>query len=629
MPARRSMPRKLKPRHKKFLIERAVSAEFAEARGYFSLEDESEFRELGWETRGRNAPGNWVRPPGLGIPIYSVLDLSLGEEEPSYGQYRPDRPTTDKEGKVRKYLNPTGTQAVIDINPLGFTSEEWMARDEPLFIVEGVPKGDACWTAGIPAVSIQGVWNFTTENEDSYRELLADLRYLPVAGREVVIAFDADAWTNPDVRAAARELGRILSRGKNGAAKVSALRLPDPKKKTGIDDFLARGHKDPKEAVYNLIVDLSELAEERGARLRPLSEVEAKPPECLWEPYFMRDTLVFFDGAPGVGKTMIALDVCAKITKGGSLPMGWRDQSELTKTELSKGNVVYLTSENDPERSLRPRFDRLGGDPKRFFIDDSTIENEEQYFTLHDLGPLRRMIEEVNPVLVVLDPVMNFIGEKTDAHRDNEVRPMLGRLMRLANESGTTIMGIRHLRKAATGSAVYAAGGSVAFSGAARSVVIASKFFDDTLGAERTVMAHAKTSDTPLGATLEYKIENAGKDKDGFYLTTFEWVGRADIRADDLVGENAGKSRETKADQVKDLIGGLLDENPDGVHAAIALQAAKAMGIGEKTVRKAAEEMGVEKVRVGGSGKEGKWVWQWGKHKAKPVRRKPAQTSKF
>ena len=628
MPARMSMPRKLKPRHKKFLTERAVAPEYAEARGYFSLEDETEFRVLGWEARGKNAPGNWVRPPGLAIPIFSVLDLSLGEEELSYGQYRPDRPTADKEGKVRKYLNPTGTQAVIDVNPLGFVSEEWLDRDEPLFIVEGVPKGDACWTAGIPAVSIQGVWNFTTENADNYRELLPDLRYLPVAGREVVIAFDADAWTNPDVRAAAREIGRILSKGKSGAAKVSALKLPDPKKKTGIDDFLARKHSDPKQAVHDLIIDLDELAKDREAQLVPLSSIEAEPPICLWEPYFLRDTLGFLDGAPGVGKTMIALDMCAKITGGGTLPAAWRSDADQMKVKLPKGNVVYLTQENDPARSLRPRMDRLGGDPNKFFI-HKLDGDEDEFFTLMNLDPLRSMIAQVNPVAVFLDPIMNFMGETTDTHRDNEVRPMLSRLMQLANDTETTIIGIRHLRKAATGSAVYAAGGSVAFSGAARSVVIASKYYDEALGAERTVMAHAKTSDTPMGASQEYKIEDEGKDDRGFYLTKFEWMGRADIRADELVGENAGKTRENKTDQVKGLICQLIDANPDGVPATVVLQAAQAMGVSDKTTRKAADELGVLKDRVGGSGKNGKWVWRWQPGRQKPKRASAPGGGKF
>jgi DNA-binding NtrC family response regulator len=146
---------------------------------------------------------------------------------------------------------------------------------------------------------------------------------------------------------------------------------------------------------------------------------------------------------------------------------------------------------------------------------------DDALFTLQDLGPLRKMIEEVSPVLIVLDPVMNFLGEKTDAHRDNEVRPLLSRLMMLAELSQVTILGIRHLRKAATGTAVYAAGGSVAFSGAARSVLIAARYERDD-GSDTHIVAHAKTSDTPTGASLAYAISSDGKDELGFWNTKFE-----------------------------------------------------------------------------------------------------------
>ena len=264
-PSANTRPRRLKPRHKKLLADRAILPEIAEARGYWTVEAPDELRHLGWAARGPKSPPAWLRPPGLAIPLHSVLEMELGEQAATYSQFRPDRPARDKDGKVRKYVNPTGSQAVLDVNPGCHGSDLWLDRDTPLFIVEGVPKGDACWSAGLPAVSIQGVWNFTTTDENNYRELLKDLRYLPVAGREVVIAFDADAWTNPDVRAAARELGRVLSVGNSGASRVSALKLPDPEKKLGIDDFLARGGG--SESVLERIVKLEELTGDRGVRL--------------------------------------------------------------------------------------------------------------------------------------------------------------------------------------------------------------------------------------------------------------------------------------------------------------------------------------------------------------------------
>jgi RecA-family ATPase len=601
--------------------------EFAEARGYWSLESAEEFRAAGWGLRGTKAPPRWLRPPGLVIPLYSPTELALGETEPCYSQFRPDRPGKDESGRGRKYVNPTGSSAIFDCNPAGYGSDVWLDRDTPFFIVEGVPKGDACWSAGLPAVSIQGVWNFTTQSEEHYRELIPDLRYLPIAGREVVIAFDADAWTNPDVRAAARELGRVLSRGTGGASKVSALRLPNPEKKTGIDDFLAWGGG--KESVLELLVDIDELTKEKGAGLIALSEIHPEPPECLWKPYLLRNTLCFLDGAPGVGKTWLALALSAAVTRGHELPMGWRSNNELSKTPIPKGNVVFITQENSPAKSLRPRFDRLGGDTRKFFT--QTMQGEEGAFTnLHDLAPLKKMIEEVSPVLVVLDPIMNYIGEKTDAHRDNEIRPMLSRLMTLAEEKGATILGLRHLRKASTGTAVYAAGGSVAFSGTARSVLLAAKYVKEGIG-QIHVLAHAKGNDTPPGASLEYEIVDQGEDKEGFYLSDFRWKGRVDVEADALISEKSAAASikpRTKSEEAEVLIKQVLMSSPGGVKEEVVLTAAEHLDISEKSLKAAAKALDVVKERVGDDD-AGHWLWRLPRKAVRKKVEKPKKDAKY
>jgi len=589
--------RTLKPRHIRLLAEKAVSLDVAKARGYWSLDSADDFPKLGWASRGRNAAPKWLRPPGLTIPLFSPVDLEIGEIESCYSQFRPDRPVEDDKGKTRKYVNPSGTRAIIDVHPAFFGTDAWTDRDTPLFIVEGVPKEDALWSIGIPAVSIQGVWNFTSENPDThYREILQDFRYLPVAGREVVIGFDADAWTNRAVRAAARELGRILGRGNGGASAVRALRLPHPEKKWGVDDFLADGGT--RESLLELIVDLDKLAH-GGLSVQALSEIAPMPPECLWEPYLIRNTLGFLDGAPGVGKTWIALSLAAAVTTGGSMPSAFRtDKGKMSRWPIPKGNVVYITHENDPSTALRPRFDRLGGDASKFFV-LATGDPESDAFTLQDIEPLEKMIEEIKPVLVVLDPIMNFLGAKTDAHRDNEVRPLLSKLMRLASNHQTTMLGIRHLRKDSTGSAVYAAGGSVAFSGTARSVIMAGRYFGEN-ESEKLVLAHSKTNETPAGASLEFAVTNEGKDDKGFYNVAFEWRGVLTVRADELVSQKAPtKAPATKPrDKLANLLVTLLAQNPNGVPTTVVATAMKSMELAPTTLKRVAEEIRIQRVRV-------------------------------
>lgn len=604
-------PDQLSPRHRRFLAERAVGAAFAEARSYRTIENP---RTVARITKNRK-----LKPPGLAIPIYGLLDMELTPEEdelrPSYAQYRPDRPYRSDDGKVLKYINPMKSHAVVDVNPRGFESQLWLDRDVPLFVVEGVPKGDALWTAELPAVSIQGVWNFTTSGAAGFRELLGDLRYLPLDGRAVVVAFDADAWTNPDVRAAARELGRVLGRR---ASEVLALRLPDPEAKTGVDDYLARGHDNPRAAVLDLAVSLEELAGRSEVRLTALSDVEARPVEFLWEPYLPRGELAFLEGIPGVGKSYVALAIAAAVTRGGALPTALQGQeAELSKTAVPKGRVVYFTNENSPSASLRPRFDALGGDPTRLLFEDASAEVG---ISVDDIDALRRVLVEVQPTLVVFDPLMNYVQAEVDIHRENEVRALTKRLGALSRETGTTILGIRHLKKAAGGPAVYAGVGSVGFAAAARSVLIAATREIAGRG-EVTVVAHAKSSDAPRGTSLVYDIHTHGKDDRGFYVSSFEWRGGVDVRADDLVAA-PGPRTAPKRERLEHLLRQLLDANPKGVPKATIEAAVTSSGASMRLAQEVANALGVEK-------EAGIWRWAGEPQPARKRRRKASRGGRF
>ena len=51
-----------------------------------------------------------------------------------------------------------------------------------------------------------------------------------------------------------------------------------------------------------------------------MSEVEAKPIEWLWEGYIPSGTLTILEGDPGLGKTQIACDLAARVTRGLGMP---------------------------------------------------------------------------------------------------------------------------------------------------------------------------------------------------------------------------------------------------------------------------------------------------------------------
>ena len=104
----------------------------------------------------------------------------------------------------------------------------------PLFITEGVKKGDALRTHGYCAIALAGVWNWNNKVEDWSRVNLKD--------RDVYIVFDSDVASKREVQGAIKALKAYLTR--QGAA-VTIVYLPgNADKKVGIDDYLLANGKD-------------------------------------------------------------------------------------------------------------------------------------------------------------------------------------------------------------------------------------------------------------------------------------------------------------------------------------------------------------------------------------------------
>ncbi len=164
--------------HTKMLIEESgISPGVVEARGYRTVEKQVELKRLGFS-------GSQCNPPGLVIPIYSPTG-----EVVSY-QFRPDMPRIDKKGKPVKYETPSGTRMVLDVHP--FAREMLGSPSVPLFITEGIKKGDALVSRGLCTVALLGVWNWRGRNGDGGLTALAEWEYVALNDRVVYIVFDSD-----------------------------------------------------------------------------------------------------------------------------------------------------------------------------------------------------------------------------------------------------------------------------------------------------------------------------------------------------------------------------------------------------------------------------------------------------
>jgi hypothetical protein len=248
------------------------------------------------------------------------------------------------------------------------------------------------------------------------------------------------------------------------------------------------------------------------------AHVAPRAVDWLWEPYIPARMLTMISGDPGAGKSYLALAVGADLTLGRLLH----------GSACAPSNVLYLTAENPMAEVVRPRFDLLGGDPARLFLLKGTLwaeDGEEQRgaITLADVQILDKAISETHARLVIVDPIQSYLGAGVDLHRSNETRPVLDGLAKLAEKHGCAILLLRHLSKQSGGKAIHRGLGSIDFSGAVRSEMLAGSLPDDP---EARALVHIKSNVGPYGRTRGYQIDNQGH---------FAWTGDSAITAEELL----------------------------------------------------------------------------------------------
>jgi hypothetical protein len=145
---------RLSENHRRMLLEESgIDPEVAEARGYRTVEKKVELQSLGFGRAQRNVPT-------LLVPVFSP-----GGEVVLH-QSRPDEPRI-KDGDPIKYETPSGSRMTIDVHP----SMRGKLGDPtvPLFVTEGIKKGDSLTSRGLCTVTLLGVWNWRGRTSEVVR----------------------------------------------------------------------------------------------------------------------------------------------------------------------------------------------------------------------------------------------------------------------------------------------------------------------------------------------------------------------------------------------------------------------------------------------------------------------------
>jgi RecA-family ATPase len=225
----------------------------------------------------------------------------------------------------------------------------------------------------------------------------------------------------------------------------------------------------------------------------PLSSLSA-PSQIhgLWEPYVARGKVALLDGDPGVGKSLLTLDLAARLSRGLAPPTG---------AASGRPHVTLILSAEDDIAAMRPRAEAAGADLN--WIITVTGPGGAPLVLPDRLADLEAFVCSTEADLVVIDPVMAFLAPGAAANVDQCVRRALNPLAVMAARHGCAILLVRHLCKSDSGKAVLRGQGSIGFVAAARTAMLAARHPADP---SLHVLAVSKSNATVRPPSLGYSV---------------------------------------------------------------------------------------------------------------------------
>ena len=323
-------------------------------------------------------------------------------------------------------------------------------------------------------------------------------------------------------------------------------------------------------------------------------DVRAESVRWLWNQRIPLGKLTIFAGDPGKGKSLVTVDVAARISRGGTFPDG---------AQCSVGDTIFLSAEDDAADTIRPRLDAAGANVSRIHRVKAVKVTLADGGTGESVFSLERDIEKLDDAIgkipstqfLVIDPVSAYMG-KIDTHRDAEIRRVLAPLAELASRRRVGVVGVMHLKKSDT-SALLRVSGSIGFVAAAR---VVWGFGEDPDAPETRIMVAVKNNLAPLGNGLAYRIEANGE------VPRIAWQqGIVTLEANAVLsverGERNGRG-ERRADAEKWLLALLAPGEEIPVSEIMA--AARNVQFSWRTIEQAKKECGVRAVKRGRT-----WAW--------------------
>lgn len=457
-----------------------------------------------------------------------------------------------------------------------------ISEGQPVLVVEGEKCADACAQRGFVA----------TTCEDGAGGKWAPHHARLLEGARVLVLADNDKTGREHAADVLRSLVGI-------ADDARPLDLPGLRERADVFDWFADHTAGELHALIDAAFAAAPAADALPSVLEPglirLADVAPEVVTWLWHGRIPYGKITVLDGDPGLGKSTITIDIAARVTTGRAMP----DES----VSSSRSAVLFLTAEDGVADTIVPRLAAAGGDASRVFVLASVEDDNGKPrppMLPADIDRVAGIVRQHGIRLVIVDPLMAFLGGGVDSFKDHDIRRALHPLAVMAEHEGVALVIVRHLNKG-TGSAIYRGGGSIGIIGAARSGLIVGKHPGDET---RRVFASTKCNLAAPPTSLEYSVQTTDN------VGRIVWHGVSEHRAEALVVREADDDERSTVDEVAAHLERLVTDAGGEILVADAQKAIRGLGFActDKTIQRARRKAGIEADR---SGFQGKGVWRF------------------
>lgn len=318
-----------------------------------------------------------------------------------------------------------------------------------------------------------------------------------------------------------------------------------------------------------------------------------------------RGKITVLDGDPGLGKSTLLTDWAARISRGDALPDG--------EPHPERG-IVLLSAEDDPSDTIRPRFEAAKGDSSKLLILNEVPMRDEEGNPLflangqpkmgwfgfpNDCDLLRNAIVDMDAGLLIVDPLMAYFSGDVKSNSDQDIRRALSPLALVAQETGVSVIIVRHLNKSGGVNALYRGGGSIGIIGLSRIGLLLGRSKKEP---DVRVLASVKNNIGPPAASLGFRLQSIP----GLDVARMEYIGEVAETANDLLlGDVTSDADADAQDEAGDWLTEYLKAGPR--ESTQILRDAATRGFGEKTIRAAKQRL---KLKSRPGSYQGAWTWE-------------------